>query len=255
MKLSIKEPIGYKLTTLPDNNSKGQVVDFLVDQKTWKISYIVVNKGGIIDQSIAYIPSKYIHKVDFQDKTIRTILNQKEFVEFDVADEVDTISEVVKQKFRDQEHQMRFWERRFYPPATIPSITHNYFLPVPKVRIPSSLIAEKDIATNIRSIKEMLGYDLYFKNGKSMTVKDFVIDTISWRIKKLVIAEKFAMPWQKKYLIKMDQIERVSYVEQAVYSNKELEYKADLDEFNINKPINQNTYGIYFDYRGVVQEK
>ncbi|MEZ4938688.1 MAG: PRC-barrel domain-containing protein [Crocinitomicaceae bacterium] len=254
MKLSIREPLGYQLSIMPEQSTKGKIVDFIIDQKNYKIKYIVVDSGNFLSQKLKYIPSKFIRSLDFKERTIHTILNSKEFLEFDETNSIETISSIFKQKQKDMFDQMQFWELRFYPNVSIPFVTHN--LAISGLNSQTSIdLNEQELDTDLRSVRELLGYAVNVSDSKQLTLKDFVVDTINWRLKKLVLGNQYGVPWQKKYELDMKEVKSISYSSKSVYTHGTAGRNLSLNEFDISKPINKNAYGVYYDYRGVVQEK
>lgn len=254
MKLSILRQLGFRIKTQKNQKIKDKVVDFLVDENTWKIKYLKLQRTGLIKSETYFIPVIFVNTVDFKDKCIKLYLNSSE-IHTEIEEEPITVTEEIVEKQSQLFRKQKYWQRKFRPPATIPSVTHNYMIIPDHVEVQNIRIADKEIHSNLRSVKELKGYEVDFAKGKNRVVKDFILDTINWRIKEVVVGKRFSFPWNTEYLLNTNHMNGISAIQNKIYINNEVDSYYELSEYEASKPVNKNVFGVYFDYKGFVQEK
>jgi hypothetical protein len=72
---SCKEVIGYQLQATDDSMSS--LEDFLLDNVSWALRYLVVDTRSGLPHGHVVIPPEWIQEVDWADKTVRVYVSRQ----------------------------------------------------------------------------------------------------------------------------------------------------------------------------------
>lgn len=182
MQFVFKDLRGMVLGTVED--LFGSVQDIYIDDQSWQIRYMVASTGPWLFGREVLIPRKYLKQPDMDHGTWPLELSKAEIEE--KAKDASTAPPVSEQKSR---------------------VRLNYdtspFLVAPEVGVYSPALAEQLLAEteehaeaeksedsgdpHLRSLNELLGYEVEGRDGPAGTVHDFVIEPGSWCISHVVI--------------------------------------------------------------------
>jgi sporulation protein YlmC with PRC-barrel domain len=183
MMVSYKQLRGFAVQAL--DGAAGCVHDFVFDEKTWAIRYIVYEHGvGLLSRKSMLDPEQ-IHKADAEGMKLN----------------VDATSREVNKSHQSGEKVLpagkssisrTSWEILFnqMAPAAQPDMlhaTHRPPLPTEWLENAFGPNAQTDFETELAHASDILGYHVSSNDGKLGTVDDFIIDSSNWTVSHLVV--------------------------------------------------------------------
>ena len=128
------------------------------------------------------------------------------------------------------------------------------FYPGISFRAPKKVIKEEDIDTNLRSFKEVLGYQIEAIDETFGLIDDLIIDDEDWQILHVVIDTKNLVPWSKKVMLPIDMIDEISFLDRTVKIKLPKEAIKDSPEFDESEAVNAEYEKVLYDYYGRKKE-
>lgn len=216
---SASKIIGYRLHAL--DGEIGRAVDFLIDEQSWLVRYVVVQGGAWIDGRRVLIAPEAVRKGDWTSR--RMVINgTRELVEAApfLGDDAPLS--------RAHEYALArhygwvlggafesLWaEAVEAPPAE------------PAPLIPSDL----------RSLSQLLGYGIAADDGLAGNVEDFIVDDDTWTCRYMVIDGKSWLT-PKRTLVPTDWVETVSTEERQLQILAPISKIQDAPEYDPSAPV------------------
>jgi sporulation protein YlmC with PRC-barrel domain len=207
---SVYDMRGY--TIRARDGALGQVDQFLIDDRTGRIRYLVVRIGGWLLGRRVLITPEALGPVNTSLHTLDVVLTQQQIED---SPEIETNLPVPQQHAAAnlQGNTMLGWEMlpgpwyRSMSYSTAPSTLND----VQDPRKGDSLRGDP----RLRSTRELIGYRLQASDGASGHVVDFIIDDTIWTIRFVVVdtgiwwpGKRVVLPWQR--------IEAIHWVDSTV---------------------------------------
>jgi sporulation protein YlmC with PRC-barrel domain len=182
--------------TVEANDGKiGTVSDFLFDDKTWKIRWMVVDTGGwLTGRKILVHPSAIMHP-DYHREELRVRLSKKQ-----VEDSPDILSDApVSKQVQTNLYGYYGWDTLWGVGNYFPYSPYGIgaaFDPPPFRGDAGVLEADRngsilnDGDPELRSTTEIIGYHIQAKDGPIGHLENFLVDDASWGIRYLIIDTK-----------------------------------------------------------------
>lgn len=239
---SMNEIIGYKIEASDGN--LGRAKDFLFDDHSWVVRYLVVDTGGWLIDRLVLISPQAMEEPDWTRGVLPVALT-KEQVENSPGIETDLpVSRQHEQQLAEYYNWQPYWQ---------------YGLPlgdpIPMMPVPAAVSVEesgkKDTAgdPNLRSVKEVTGFRIHASDGEIGHVAEFIDQTEGWAIRYLVVDTRNWLPG-RKILISPAWVKRVDWDEKSLHvdlSRKEIRGSV---EFDPSAPINREYEARLYDYYG-----
>lgn len=216
----------------------GTVDQFLFDDESWTIRYLVVETGKLLGRKVLISPIS----IDREQQTGGLTLSlTKEQIRNSPG--IDTDRPVSRQ------HETQYFNYYGYPyywggPGLWGGTAYPLGQPsTPGMKYPDSTAAYAGTAAtarrqpvkkedpHLRSTKEVIGYNIEATNGNIGHVEDFIIDTENWAIRYLVIDTVNWWPG-KKVVVAPQWIKDVSWMESKVYVNLTREHIKNAPEYD-----------------------
>ena len=217
---SIEEIQGYSI--LARDGEIGEVTGFLFDDVDWAIRYLVVTSGGWLLQRQVLVSPYVIGKPDWMGKVLPVGLSREQVKESPDVDLAKPVS-------RQQEvglHMHYGW----------PAYWKN----------------QRDLgdkSPDLRSTREVIGYQLQALDGRIGHVEDFILDDNSWIIRYMVIDTRDWLPG-KKVLVAPDWIADIDWYQQSVSVDLKRENIKNSPEYDPSAPVNRTYEQRLYDYYG-----
>jgi hypothetical protein len=237
---SIRKILGYKVGA--SDGEIGKVMDFLFDDRSWSIRYIVVDAGSwLVTQPVLISPEKFDEpewdsRILCADLTIQQIKN---------CPDISSDPPVAQQEKINLERQI------LIPPGS-PVGYPIHSSATATVEDPGYV--EDELASSgdpcLRSTKEVLHYTIDASDGEIGRVNDFIVEMENWIIRYMIVDTRNWFPGGKKVIISPSWIDRVNWKQSRVHVNLTCSSIKNSPEFNPSAPVNREYESKLYDYYG-----
>ncbi|MDF1762159.1 MAG: PRC-barrel domain-containing protein [Oleibacter sp.] len=256
--------------TATDGNV-GNIKDFLFDDLTWVIRYLVVETGTWLFSRKVLISSVAIKETNWDDK-ILTLLISKDQVKN--SPNIDTDKPVSRQHEMDY---LDFYGYPFYwegnnlwggsmtPYAINPQYTG--YMPEQKTTFKANHVYEnlerlhhQKVDPNLRSCQAVIGYHIHAKDGQIGHITGILVEESNWAIRYFVVK---AWHWYggREVLISPEWITALRWVNDSVSVDLSRQKIKDAPVFDSSKELNRQHeesiyehYELYGYWRGITNE-
>lgn len=181
----------------------GTAHDFLFDDRTWRVRYLVVETGGWLTRNRVVLSTAVLGSPDWIEKVLPVLLTKEQVQN---SPDVDTEKPVSRQ----QEVAMSQYYGWPMDWSTEPII-----LPAPQA---SSFAIDVEDDPHLRGAKAVSHYEVWATDGEIGHVGDFIIDDATWEIRYLAVNTGSWFAGQK-LLVSTGWVEAVSWNDQRVQLN------------------------------------
>ena len=178
----------------------GTAYDFLFDDQTWRVRYLVVESGGWLNRNRVVLSPAVLGTPDWIEKVLPVLLTKEQVQN---SPDVDTEKPVSRQ----QEVAMSQYFGWPMDWSTEPLI-----LPAPQA---SSFAIDVGDDPHLRGARAISHYQVWATDGEIGHVGDFIIDDATWEIRYLAVNTGSWFAGQK-LLVSTRWVESVSWNDQRV---------------------------------------
>jgi len=207
---------GYKLKSL--DGEIGKVKEFYFDDRVWVIRYLITETGNwLMDRQVLISPYALTAVVK-EEKHITINLTKKQIEDSPRLDKDKPVSQQFEETYYVYYGWPVYWRNPHIEGAfpsmwrTYPDVTRD--CEEKKISTPG----EKHWDPNLRSTREVTGYNIQATDGEIGSVGDFIIDDETWTIRYLIIDTQNWWPG-KKVLVSPKWIKSISWSESKVFVN------------------------------------
>ena len=199
---SAKSLKGYRLGAIDDE--LGRIKDFYFDDQTWRIRYIVADTGHWLAHRKVLLSPHALGPIDDEHHVLNVQLTREQI---EKSPPIESHRPVSRQF---EEDYFRYFGWPFYwaePVMWIPPV-----FPTPPID------HDKQDDPHLRSMSEVLGYQIQARDGEIGHVDDLLLADKDWVIRDLIVDTRH---WLKgrRVLIAPQWIETVSWVDSKVVVN------------------------------------
>lgn len=230
----------YNINT--NDKLKGNIKDFLFDEKQWIIRYVDADFGNTFSPYKVLIPKVFFKNPEQENNIFPTSLSKQEIEKCPKIEDHLPVS----RKY-EEELNKHFDVKPYWMVAAYMGTAGAYYPPRP-ISVPTKSVSEKDIDTILRSFDEVKGYHVEAKDGKIGHIDDLLIDYQDWQIVYAVIDTSNWLPWSKKVIIPIDKMSEVSYTNQLVKIKMKKESIKNAPEYNPDEMIEEEFEKGIFDF-------
>lgn len=205
---SVNEIQGYDI--LATDGEVGTVDSFYFDDHNWAIRYLVVETGGWLLKRRVLISPAAIDELRWAAKMLVLRLTREQIKE---SPEIN-LDKPVSHQHEVQLHQFYGWQ--------------PYWIEEQQSREKTDM--------NLRSTREVTGYDIQAEDGPIGHVEDFLVDDQDWRIRYMVIDTREWLPG-KKMLLAPEWVAGIDWYEQSVFVAQDRKVIKDSPEFDPRVPV------------------
>jgi hypothetical protein len=238
----MNEIIGYKIEA--KDGELGRAKDFLFDDRSWAVRYLVVDTGEwLLDRQVLISPQA-MKGPDWARGTIPVALTKTQ-VENSPGIESDLpVSRQHEQQLAEYYSWQPYWQ------FGLPLGSPISMMPVPAA-ISVEESGKKDVPgdPDLRSVKAVAGYHIHASDGEIGHVAEFVVDTEDWIIRYLVVDTRNWLPG-KKVLVSPAWVKRVSWDEKSLHVEMTRQQIRGSVAFDSSAPINREYEARLYDYYG-----
>ena len=210
---SLKEIIGYKINA--SDGDIGKVSDFLFDDETWTIRYLVADTGNWLFDRLVLISPTAIGKPEWKSEELNVNLNKQQVQDSPKIDQDMPVSRQHELELAKYYGWPDYWTG--FGMGAGPAAT----VPLQKVVPPKEVIPELDdekenVDSHLRSTEEVINYSIITENGEYGHIKDLIVDDESWLLKNFVLSTRKILPGGRNILCDINSINQIDFTRSLV---------------------------------------
>jgi len=192
----------------------GQIQDFLFDDSSWHIRYVVADTSQ-------WLPGR---KVLLQPQSVSALINSERKVPAKLTrDQIKESPDINTEKPVSRQQEIKLHEYFGWPYYWPPSGQLNSpIIPTPLITAnaqelpPESEDAVSDHDPHLRSSREIRGYKIKAMDGNLGHVEDMIVDDEAWKIRYLVVDTNNWLPGKKVLVATSSPMGDINSVNQAL---------------------------------------
>jgi hypothetical protein len=195
----------------------GDITDFLVDDTTWRMRWLVADTGGFLGDRKVLIPPSALGHVDHLGRRLSVDLTLRQVEDSPPTRSDEPVSRVMEANIYAYYGWSPYWSTGFdvgedgYPAGVT---TRDDLGETPRDRL-ASIERRAGADERLRSVREITGYHIHARDGGIGHVADFLIEDWDWRIRYLVVDTRNW--WHgRKVLVSTRSIESADWSRQTV---------------------------------------
>ena len=234
---STNELKGYKV--LATDGDCGTVQDFLFDDVSHIMRYLVVNTGGWLTDRQVLISPVAIEQPDLDSFELPTVLSK---ANIESAPAVDTEQPVSRQY---ETALASFYNWPVYWGSSLSPVMNR---PTASVEL-EERVAARDGDPHLRSVNEVTGYEIQCMEDTIGHVEDMIVDTESWSLRYLVIDTRNWLPG-KKVIIAFDWLTHFTWEDHKAHLDLTRSQVENAPSYDPRLPVNRAYETQLYDFYG-----
>ncbi|HBA84222.1 MAG TPA: hypothetical protein DCZ95_09040 [Verrucomicrobia bacterium] len=237
---SAKEVLGYYIHATDD--VMGKVDDFLFDDASWAIRYVVVDTGNWLPGRLVVLAPAALGQPDWAHQTMTVKLSKNQIENSPSLAQHQPISRQQELKLHEYYMWAPYWSQyttSMQPPAPAMALVQ---------KAPTDAGEEQE-RQHLHSMREVIGYNIHASDGGIGHVEDFIIGDDTWKIQYLIIDTKNWLPG-KKVILPPDWAHQVDWYEKSIYVDLTKKVIQSAPEYDPSTPINRDYEQRMYDYYG-----
>jgi sporulation protein YlmC with PRC-barrel domain len=179
----------------------GTVSDFLFDDASWQVRWLVVDTGNWLSGRKVLLPPSALGRIDAKDSVFAVKLTKQQVKDSPEIDTDRPVSRQMENSVYDYYGWSPYWGSGFY--------MGDLLLTMPGSGMASPYLGarhrEQEIANaeqhhgdvHLRSVEAVTGYHIHASDGEIGHVEDFLVDDADWSIHYLIVDTKNWWPGKK----------------------------------------------------------
>jgi sporulation protein YlmC with PRC-barrel domain len=219
----------------------GRVVDFLLDDKSWTVRYLIVDAGNWLGGRQVLISPISFRRADWPTRRFHLALTMDKVKN---APSIDAHLPVSRQHERDYHEYYGYpyyWEASGYLGAGAYPLFAGEAIPSQPDQAPGDV--------HLRSAAELRGYHIQGSDDAIGHVHDFIVDDETWQVRYLVV-DTSSWGFGKKVLVSPQWATRVSWDESKVYVGLSREAIKNSPRWDGADAVNREYEVRLYDYYG-----
>ena len=241
MRRTIKESIGFLIKA--KDGTKGTIKDFLFDEESWTIRYMVADLGDFLPGRKVLIPRVFLDNTDWKRKEFAVELTKDQIENCPDLAEHLPVSRKYEAKLYDHYKLDYYWPIVYSAPMVSGAVN-------PPSPLDLNIFKEDDVDTNLRSFNEVKGYQFECIDKKKGNLKNFIVDDETWQIVYLIADLGHWYTRSKKVMISSEWMTQIHYVDMTINLGLKSETLENAPEFDPSEPVNIKYEQQLFDYFG-----
>ena len=178
----------------------GTVSDFLFDDASWLVRWLVVDTGNWLSGRKVLLPPSVLGRVDAKDRVFAVKLTKQQIKDSPEIDSDRPVSRQIESRVYDYYGWSPYWGSGLYMggfgymPGS--GMTSPYLGARHREQKIDEAQADRDDA-HLRSVEAVTGYHIHATNGEIGHVEDFLVDDANWSIHYLVVDTRNWWPGKK----------------------------------------------------------
>lgn len=244
MLIKSKRIKGYKLNAI--DGEIGSVKEFYFDDRFWTVRYLIANTGSWINNRQVLISPYFLESVNQASEVINVNLTKQQIEDSPTIDNDKPVSRQFEESYAGYYGSPFYWGGP-HMWGTLPYLVRE------REKWNEPLRQENSWNPNLRSSKEVIGYNIQATDDEIGHVDDFIIEDETWAIRYMIVDTRNWWPG-KKVLISPAWIDRISWDDSKVFVTltrdaikQAPEYDEDIElsrdyESNLHRYYNRQGY-------------
>jgi sporulation protein YlmC with PRC-barrel domain len=167
----------------------GTVDDFLFDDRTWKIRWLVVDTGSWLTGRKVLIHPSAIGRADYERRQLSVSLTKSQVKGSPDLLQDQPVSQQMERSLYDYYGWDPYWGDNYFGMGSMvsPLSPSPYFTETASRENAAIVLGLNDGDPHLRSIAAVSGYHIHASNGQVGHVENFLIDDATWGIRYLII--------------------------------------------------------------------
>jgi hypothetical protein len=237
---SLKDFERYRVNAV--DGDVGKVVNFLLDDESWTIRYLVAETGTFFSRRPVLISPTFFRQTEASTRHFHVALTMDKVKH---SPSIDADQPVSRQQERDLFRYYGFTP--YWGFSTFTGMGPSYYTGPTRPQAPSDTGESGD--THLRSLNELHGYRTQGEDGLIGQVADFIVDDETWAVRYLVIDTS---TWRggTNVLVAPDWATRVSWAERQIHVDLTRQAIKDSPAWNPSAAVNRRYEARLYDYYG-----
>lgn len=250
MKRNLKELTGYHIGAT--DGEVGKVTDFLFDNTSWTIRYLVVETGNWLSGRKVLLSPQALQGTDAENKVFRIALTTDQVKNSPIIDMDNAVSRQQEEELHQHYPWTGYWSDDKWPgglgtvgmmaPAIAEPLTdavHHAMDNDDQQNTTSSDVQQHPIQENERHLYNtgnVKGYAIAATNGDVGNVDGFIVDDSSWKIDSLILDTGNWLPG-KKVTLSPERIKGLEWLTSRATIDASTEEVKHAPEYHADKPL------------------
>ena len=239
----IKEMQGYELGA--QDGKIGRCSDFLFDDRTWAVRYIVGDTSKWLPGRKVLISPISIGKAEESTETLSVGLTKDQIQDSPPLESDAPVSRQYETIFNQYHDWGNYWEG--------PLTWGNH--PYPRLLQRTEEMEKKAVAVenevHLRSTHELLSYHIEATDTDIGHVEDFIVDEETWLIRYLVIDTSNWLPGSKRVIISPEWVDRVEWSDGSIFVNVPKDKIEQSPEYHPNITLDRDYETALYNFYGL----
>lgn len=231
---SMKNLIGF--TVRAHDGDCGKIKDVLFDDTTRAVRYFVVDTGGWLTNRQVLLAPAAVERPDGESRTIPTSLTKRSIEDSPNVESDKPISRQHEVALADYYNWPAYWGAMGHAGVPLRPVT--------------TAVADEEADPNLRSVSEVIGYDIECTEGSLGHVEDLILDTEEWSVRYLVVDTRNWLPGGKKVMLVYDWLTHFSWPERKAFVDLQQDQVRSAPEYDPRAPVNREMEARLFDFYG-----
>jgi hypothetical protein len=243
---------GY--TIVASNGQLGTVRDFLFDDASWLVRWLVVETGNWLSGHKVLLPAPVLGHLDPKRQEFLVRLTMEEVRDSPDIDTERPVSRQTETNIYDYYGWTPYWGRGFYLGGYGYMDDAMAMSDSAESRQRKEHIAaiQRSDDPRLRSVKAVTGYHIHATDGKIGHVEDFLLEEVDWSIHYLVVDTQNWWPG-KKVLISPQSAREIDWVGKLVNLNVDRQRVKDSPAYDTSTTVDRAYEKRFHSYYGDVR--
>ena len=240
---SVKEIMNYVISA--KDGEIGRCKDFLFDDETWTIRYMVADTGKWLPGRKVLISPISLGNPEWLRRRLSVELSKEQIESSPPLDEHAPVSRASEKKYFNYYYWPYYWTGG----DTWGAVAYPPPMPVQQPFLPEDTEDTDPEETHLRSVKEVTGYHIQAKDGEVGHVVDYIVDDETWTIRYMVVDTRNWLPG-RKVLVAPPWIKTIDWGKRAVQVELTTKAVKESPEYDPSQPVNREYEIRLYDFYG-----
>jgi hypothetical protein len=230
----------------------GTVSDFLFDDVSWLIRWLVVDTGNWLSGRKVLLPAFALGHLDVERREFAVRLTRQQVKESPDIDTERPVSRQIEANIYDYYGWSPYWSSGPYMGGYGYGYGGGAMAPLP---LQGSSRRDEDVAAaqrdnddpHLRSIEAITGYHIHASDGEVGHVDDFLVEESDWSIHYLVVDTRNWWPG-KKVLVSPRSIQEIDWTDNLVNINVDRQKVKDSPAYNASATVDRDYEKKFHNY-------
>jgi hypothetical protein len=226
----------------------GDIKDFLFDDETWTVRYMVVHTGPWLFGKNVLISPFAFTEVDWENNKIQTSLTQEQIKNSPDMDSEKPVSRKKETEYLNYYGYPLYWGGPgLWGTAAYPTAVTMLTKEEEKKEEQKRESEETGGETHLRSAEEVQGYRIHALNDRVGHVEEFLVEEDSWRIRYMVVETRNVLPG-RNVILSPEWIREIDWGTREVTVDLLAETIQNSPEVDLETPITRDEEETLFNY-------